>query len=253
MIMADVELIILLASITLIVGFGVGALLMLWNNPYWKLKMSRRYLKKNFVMLRFLMKNRRGFERIEIMNIDDDVIFIHNKAIIADKGRIWRTDASNILGRKDKDLIIKPGLDKNDGFDFYSQNVRDMLKMELDVPVLYIDEDNFKPIEPFLEGQERASPVSSSWLNTALNNAISIEVKKKMASSKMEIKDIIMMCGIVVCVYLVYSLGGTIDKIDAQGKANHDSIVVLDDKVSNIGTTIMSIPRNQTIIYNQGK
>jgi hypothetical protein len=213
--------------------------------------MSRRYLKKNFVMLRFLMKNRRGFERIEILNIDDDVIFIRGKAIIADKGRIWRTDASNILGRKDKDILIKPGTQKNDGFDFYSQNVRDMLKMELDVPVLYIDEDNFKPIEPFLEGQERASPVSSAWLNTALNNAVSIEVKKKMASSKMEIKDFLVIGGILICVYMVYNMGGDIGSIKTQVAADHDGIQANHDAIVAIGTNINALPKNQTIIYSQ--
>ena len=249
--MAEMDVIGLLAGIALVVGFAIGALIMLWSNPYWKMKMLRRFMKKNYIMLRFLTKNRRGFERIAVANVDDDIILWQNKAIIFDKGRIWRTDASNILGRDDKDIIIKAGTQKNEAFDFYTRDVRDMLKMELDVPVLYVDEDRFMPIDPFLEGQAPASEVTSSWLNSALNNHISIGIRKKLMSNKMELKDILMMCGMVICVYLVYSQGGSIDKISQNVQANHDSIGALDNKVTVIGNTVNALPRNQTIVYSQ--
>lgn len=240
----------LITGIVLVVGFATGALLMLWNNPYWRLKTMRKYMKKNYVMLRFLMKNRRGFERIEVMNIDEDVLFRNNKAIIADKGRIWRTDASNIMGKSDKDLLVKPGTQKNEGFDFYSQSVRDMLKMELDVPVLYIDEDNFKPIEPFLEGQEMASPISSSWLNTSLNNAINIEVKKKLASKNIELKDIIMYCGLALCCFLTYTLMGNLDASTKKIDAVDGKVTIVDNKITAMTTSGGSLT-NKSIIYTQ--
>lgn len=249
--MAEDAMVYLIYALIGIVGFGVGAALFFWQNPYSRIKFMRKHLKKNYVMLRFLMKNRRGFERIEIVNIDEDVIFRNNKAIIADKGRIWRTDASNIMGHTDKDILIKPGTNKNEGFDFYAQSVRDMLKMELDVPVLYIDEDNFKPIEPFLEGQERASPVSSSWLNTALNNAINIEVKKKMASKNIDMKDIIMFCGLAICAYLCYSMSGTIDTMNTKLDGMNGRLTTLDTKLATITGSITQSTTDKPIVYTQ--
>jgi len=246
--MADEALVYMIYGVVAIVGFGLGALLMLWNNPYWRIKQMRKYMKKNFVMLRVLTKNRRGFERIEIMDIDNDILFRKGKAIIADKGRIWRTDATNIMGTDDKDLLVKPGTNKNEGFDFYSQNVKDMLKMELDVPILYIDEDNFQPIEPFMEGIEKSSPVSSSWLNTALNNAINIEVAKKMASKNIDMKDILMFAGLGICCYLVYSMGGNLDTLTKKVDGVSGQVVVLDDKVTSMVT---GVSNKSAITYNQ--
>jgi len=249
--MAEDALVFLIYGLVGIVGFGIGALLMLWNNPYWRIKVMRKYMKKNFVMLRFLMKNRRGFEKIEVVNIDEDVLFRNNKAIIAEKGRIWRTDASNIMGQSDKDLLIKPGTQKNEGFDFYTQSVKDMLKMELDVPVLYIDEDNFKPIEPFLEGQERASPISSSWLNTSLNNAINIEVKKKLASKNIDLKDIIMFCGIGLCVFMIYNMSGSFDTLTKHVDTVGAQVSEVDLKLTTLANGGI-VRSNTSITYTQG-
>lgn len=243
-----------------IVGLAIGAIWMAFNNPYWRIKQMRKYMKKNYVMLRFLTKNRRGFERIEIMNIDNDIICRKGKAIIADKGRIWRTDASNIMGTSDRellkklgetepDVVLKTGTNKNDGFDFYSQSVREMLKMELDVPVLYIDEDNFQPIEPFLAGQAPSSPVSSSWLNTALNNAINIEVAKKLSNKNIDLKDIIMFAGLGICCYLVYQMGGTIDTMDKHIGSVGSQVTVLDTKITDMITG--GINTTKSVTYNQ--
>jgi len=250
--MADEMIAYLIYGLVALVGFGIGSIFFLWQNPYWRIKTMRKYMKKNYVMFRFLTKNRRGFERIEILDVNDDIKFINKKAIICEKGRIWRTDATNILGKDDKDLLIAPGTNKNDGFDFYAQSVRDMLKMELDVPIIYVDEDNFKPIEPFVEGQAPASPISSSWLNTALNNAVNIEVAKKLANKEISIKDIAMIAGIAICAYLVYQMGGTLDTMTKKIEGVGSQVIALDDKVTSAFTT-GAMNKSSVITYNQGR
>lgn len=224
-----------LIGITL--GIIVGLLLGFWTNIIWRGNFMRNSLKKEMFLFRVLSKDKRSMTEF-LVDIRNSVHIFKDKAIFADKQRIWRTSIKNVsldplhfeyTLKTNKDAITgqEIPISKDDGFDINQTDNMNKIKWEQGLPVLYIDEDNFRPIDFYPDKEE----IPSDQIANAINNTINVEVARKNANKKND--NIMMLVVIGVVLISAYISFTTESKVNANS-IKIDNLVVQVESMRNI-------------------
>ena len=152
-------------GIGVILGGGVGFFIASWTNIFWRAKFMRNSMKKEVFIFRILSKDKRSMKEM-IVDVNDDIKIIGDKAFICEKGRVWRTSIENMKLFEDskKSNKAEPKMDemaalesgsttqnvhinKDDGFYLEQPENSKKVKWEQEVPVMYVDDESFRPLE----------------------------------------------------------------------------------------------------------
>lgn len=172
------------------ISFLVGRFL----DPIWRAKQLRKLFKKNYIVVALVSKDLRTIQE-RVVNADKDIIEIDDKFWVIKQGAIFRKDKSQAKGYE-KTFITK----KN-------------IKWQEEVPVIYLSEDNLKPLN-FWKDESGVKPVE---IASVLKGWIANQRAKDIQSQKQQfIFTILILVSVVVIAYLVWQNYDTLQTIKSQ-------------------------------------
>jgi len=261
-------------GIGVILGGGAGFLLASWTNIFWRAKFMRNSLHREVFIFRMLSKDKRSMKEM-IVDVNDDVKVLGDKAFICEKGRVWRTSIENMKlfedSKKSSKVELKTDematlesgnttsnihINKDDGFYLEQPENSKKVKWEQEVPVMYIDDESFRPLE--ITELRTESKVTAEQLGQMLTTFINVSVAKKLSSKKMDMMSIITILGIVGIGFLMFQASGKIDdlkkitveqgaritviqeQLDSQGQSDQSPIIIKQMPTTGDGYSVLS-------------
>jgi len=227
-------------------GGGIGYMAGKWFDIHWRAKFMRDSMKKEMFIFRILNKDKHSMREL-LVNVTGDYKLLKDKGFLAENGRIWRTNIDNMGIFPNGNVNFKPQKDektgeeipinKDDGFIINSPDTIQKVKWEQGVPILYIDEDLFRPIDFYEDTTNKTNPKNVANM---LSMLVNIEVARKLANKTQDIFTILIIVGIVANGFLSYSNGGAIGDLDQK-------VSVIDARTTTI-ESVQNAYTNTTVI-----
>jgi hypothetical protein len=222
------------------IGGGIGYLAGKWFDIHWRAKFQRNSMKKEMMIFRILNKDKHSMREM-LVNVEGDYKLLKDKGFLCENGRIWRTNLDNLevlpggelnlKGKKDEKTGEEMPINKDDGFMITSPETIKKVKWEQGVPILYIDEDSFRPIDFYEDSTNKTNPKNvANMLSTLVN----IEVARKLANKTQDIFTILIIVGLVANIFLSYSTSGSVSSIDTRTGVMNDRITSIEAKQNEI-------------------
>ena len=222
------------ACFAMAIAYAFGA----WANPFWKCKQLRGFLKKNYVIICLLSKDRRSFV-VSVVNAVKDKIKYRDFIWYITEGSIWR--ALEIPTEKNKEPADSTRLVGNEP---KKKFFMDMLQHAEGVPIVFLDMDTLTPVgfqnaEAKVKANEISAFLQADWLN---------EYAKMQASNKsLQIWLIAACCLSLLSVGLTYILTGGLDDKMTAISGQVSQISAINNKLDLLIAKAGVIPSGSTI------
>jgi len=216
------------AGIGIVLGCIIGFIFASFSNILWKAKFMRNNMKKEVFVFRILNKDKHNMKEM-LVDVNDDIKIMGDKAFICEKGRVWRTSVENMKlfeGSKrkqeapkqmDEMATLESGdvpvqqINRDDGFYLEQPQNSKKVMWEQEVPVLHIDEESFRPIE-FPEAKSESN-VTAAQMADMIVTHINVQVARKLAKKTQDIMLILVLAGFAISIFLVFSLTGKVEDL----------------------------------------
>jgi hypothetical protein len=163
-----------------------------WSDIYWQIKQKRKYLKKDFHLACIVSKDMKNITP-KIFNPEQSTIWHDGKVYTVEKRRIYRKDKP-----EDGFMVPKP-------------------KFEEGIPVIYIDDESFRPLDfdfttPTVAKPGEAGAILKSWEVNAAAKAM-VSAYDKMKQQAMFVMIILGLCVLIAgLVYFTYTAADNSNK-----------------------------------------
>lgn len=126
----------IIGAFLIVIVFLLGLLIGRMLDPYYRIRQMRRFLKKDYIILKKVGKDAKTI-LARIINAESTAFLNRGSIWVVEKGRIYRD-----LGiEKGTNVRIKEG-----GFDFRPGMSEVPIRYEEGVPVIYVDDEHLKPL-----------------------------------------------------------------------------------------------------------
>lgn len=253
--MEQLQLILIGMAVVLITGF-LMAFSWLWGklaDPDFRCKFYRTYLGKDAYILGIFSKDLRSIKRV-VFNAESDVIMHDSNMWLVLKGRVVREDKSKNTateGVKDLRINIFPAKQKEmkvkEETGFFIDAIREKIKWEEGVPVIYVHSDNFIP----LSFGEMPVDVKSEEIGATINAYNQLMFLKALRQAKMlEYMVVVSVIMSVLCLGVAALNYFTMSSVQAQTQHLNDYLLGnYTNPVTNV-TVPNSVIRNGELIIS---
>jgi hypothetical protein len=230
MMMAELDIVGILLGIAIgiFLGGGVGFFIASWTNIFWRAKFMRNSMKKEVFIFRMISKDKRSMREM-LVDVNDDIKILGEKAFICEKGRVWRTSIENLkiiedskkptsapkmdeMAALESGNVANSNIDKSDGFYLEQPDNSKKVKWEQEIPILYIDDESFRPLE--ITELKTESKVTAEQLGQMVTTFINIQVQKRLAKKTTDFLMILVAAGFVLTIFMVFSLTGKVEDLN---------------------------------------
>lgn len=203
--MDDVTTIIVVISC--IVMFG-GYLFGLYSNLFWRCKQARSFLKKNFVIICLLDKDRRSMVMSMVDALKGKIRYRDFSWYITD-GSIWRAiETASLKTDEKKDVKDSSRLLSGEPQKHY---FLDKIVFEEGVPIVFLDMDTLTPVGfETAQAKVKANEISAFLQADWLNEYAKMQAQNKNLSMMLVVTIIVVLANIVINYVMI---GGESDKV----------------------------------------
>lgn len=200
-------------TLFMFIGFGAvivmggGYLLGRYFDPFWRCKVLRERLKRNYLVARLINKDTHSIF-LAVINAENDKIVRGDRRWYVSAGRMWRE--REIKTGESKALL------KNK-----SVNILDVSEYVEGVPVVNLDDESLEPVnyesvQSPVKPREMSAFLQADWMN---------EMAKMISANKNTTLMLqLMLIGVVISLYFSFTINETVNRIDATQKAQQGQI-----------------------------
>ena len=211
--MADVDTTFISIIVVIFVILGFGAYLFgMWSNVIWRCKQLRSFLKKNYIIINLLDKDKKGIVQAVVNAVKGKIIYRDFTWYITE-GSIWRL----IEISAEKEVPdAKPGA--KDSSRLLSKepkhhNFMDNIVHVEGVPMVFLDMDTLMPVGfENSTAKVKANEISAFLQADWMNEYAKMQAQNKQMSLLLILAVILSLATIVVCYVMI---GGVDQKVSA--------------------------------------
>lgn len=239
------ELFLILCVASLLV-IGGGYYYARWKDPFWKCKTLRSRLKKNYIIIALLSKDKKSF-LFDVVDALKDKIKVKDAWWYITEGNIWRAAEVKFT---ENALAEKSSL-KSVGKREEKTYLLDKLKYEDGVPIVFLDEDTMTPVgfehaPAKVKPNELSAFLQADWMNEF--------AKMQVANKNLNLYVQLAIVGIVITGYFAYTAYQAVNDIQVPMKAKVDD---MSSKIDLLINKMNILPAggkivNGTVIITQG-
>lgn len=162
----------MISFMTLLVGFIVAK----WFDPYFRARIMRRALKKDYGILAIVSKDAKNILKM-VVNFEKDTINIAGKVWVITQHYVYRED------KKERGFVMGKA----------------HVKWEEGVPAVYVEQDSIKPLDFFSDRTPVKPEEIGSFLSAWVNNQLAKNISQ-VKNQQILIFIVILLCGLTLAI-----------------------------------------------------